>query len=92
MAFLNDLGKKLGEVAGDAADKAKDVAEFAKVKAEIAVQQKKLQQGYIELGKLYFEQVKDAEDGPGFESCSGIKASLSTIAELEAKIANGKNE
>ena len=40
MAFLNDLSKKLSEAAGDAAEKAKDAAGIAKLKAEIMVEQK----------------------------------------------------
>lgn len=79
-------------IAGDAAEKAKDVAEFAKVKAEIASEQKKVQQGYTELGKLYYEQVKDVDDGPTVELCIGIKESLNLIASMEAKLAAKKDE
>lgn len=92
MAFLNNLGKKLSDVAGDAADKAKDVAELAKVKAEIASEHKKIQQAYGELGKLYYEQAKEIEEGPVVEICSVIKASLATIDTLEAKVATKKEE
>lgn len=92
MAFFNDLGKKLTGVAGDAAEKAKDVAEFAKVKTEIASENKKVQQGYTELGKLYYEQVKDVEDGPAVVLCNSIKEAQDTIALMEAKIAVKKEE
>lgn len=72
--------------------KAKDVAEFAKVKTEIASENKKVQQGYTELGKPYYEQVKDVEDGPAVELCNSIKEAQDTIALMEAKIAGKKEE
>lgn len=86
MAFLKNLGNKIGEVAGDAADKAKDMAEIAKFKLEISTEEKKIQQAFADLGKLYYEAIKDDEVGPGVEFCNLIKASQETIAELENKI------
>lgn len=91
MAFFNDLGKKITTVAGDAAVKAKDVAEIAKLKTEIAAEQKKIQQGYVELGKIHYEEIKDTATGQEKEICTGIKASLDAIADIEAKIENVKN-
>lgn len=92
MAFLKNLGNKIGEVAGDAAEKAKDLAEITKLKSEISGEQKKIQQAFIDLGKIYYEDVKDAEDGPGVEFCLAIKAAQAAIAELEAKINSIKND
>ncbi len=91
MAFFKDLGNKIGEVAGDAAEKAKDLAEITKLKNEISGEQKKIQQAFIDLGKLYFEEIKDANEGPGVEFCGVIKAAQEAIAELEAKIEQVKN-
>ncbi|MFA5637169.1 MAG: hypothetical protein WC977_14835 [Anaerovoracaceae bacterium] len=86
MAFLKNLGNKIGEVAGDAADKAKDLAETTKLKNEISGEQKKIQQALMDLGKLYYEDIKDAEEGPGVELCGVIKVAEAAIAELESKI------
>jgi len=86
MSFLKSLGNKIGEVAGDAADKAKDMAEIAKFKLEISAEEKKIQQAYVDLGKLYYEAIKDDETGPGVEFCSLIKSSQEAISELEGKI------
>lgn len=86
MAFLRNLGNKIGEVAGDAADKAKDLAETTKLKNEISGEQKKIQQALMDLGKLYYEDIKDAEEGPGVELCGVIKVAEAAIAELESKI------
>ena len=91
MSFLKNLGNKIGEVAGDAADKAKDMAEVTKIKLDISNEEKKIQQAFIELGKLYYEEIKDLADGPGAEHSALIKASEQTIADLEAKIETIKN-
>lgn len=92
MAFLNDLSKKLTEVAGDAAEKAKDVAGIARLKTEIMGEQKKLQQSYAELGKLYYESVKDKDDGPEAVICAEIKDTILLIEDLESKIELIKND
>ncbi|HPZ59310.1 MAG TPA: hypothetical protein PK645_02025 [Bacillota bacterium] len=92
MSFLKDLGGKIGEVASDAAEKAKELAEVTKLKSEISGENRKTQQAYIELGKIYYEKVKDEEDGPEAEYCQAIKASQETIAQLEAKIDSIKND
>lgn len=86
MAFLKDLGSKISTVAGDAADKAKELAEITKLKTDISSEQKKIQQAFINLGKLYYEDIKNIEAGPGVEFCNEIKTAEATIADLEAKI------
>lgn len=90
MAFFKQLGNKIGEVAGDAADKAKDMAEITKLKMSISGEEKKIQQAFEELGKLYYEIIKDEKDGPGVEHCDLIKASQNAIFELENKIESVK--
>ncbi|MDD2215623.1 MAG: hypothetical protein PHR60_03650 [Eubacteriales bacterium] len=92
MEFFNNLGKKLSEVAGDTADKAKELAEIAKLKSEIASLQRRLQTSYAEMGKDYYVQEKNKEDSPVAGLCSQISQSLAAIAELEGKIEDIKNE
>jgi hypothetical protein len=90
MAFLKNLGNKIGEVAVDAAEKAKELAEITRLKNEISGEQKKIQQAFIDLGKLYYEDIKDASEGPGTGLCDIIKTAEATIAELESKITSIK--
>lgn len=93
MAFLNDLSKKLSEAAGDAAEKAKDAAGIAKLKAEILVEQKKLQHGYAELGKVYYEMIRDqAAEESEVQACAAVKDALEAIAAFEAKIETIRND
>lgn len=86
MSFLKDLGNKITDVAGDAADKAKELAEVQKLKMDISSEEKKVQQAYVNLGKLYFEEIKDFDDGPGADYCKSIIEAQKVIADLEAKI------
>ena len=51
MAFFDNLGKKISVVAGTAADKAKDLGEIAKLKAEILGIQSDINAALLELGR-----------------------------------------
>ena len=51
MAFFDNLGKKISVVAGTAADKAKDLGEIAKLKAEILGVQSDINAALLELGR-----------------------------------------
>lgn len=97
MAFLNDLGKKLGGVAevaaekakvaaGAAADKAKELAEVAKLNNEISAEQKQIDSLYAEIGKVIFERDKNDALSPVAEQCQKILAAQQSIAELNIRI------
>lgn len=90
MAFFNDLGKKLGEVAGETADKAKELAEVAKLKTEISALQKKLQSIYAELGQIYYDQQKEDPASPVAGICARVAESEAAILEVEEKLAQVK--
>jgi hypothetical protein len=87
MAFFNDLGKKIGSAAQGAAEKAKDLAEIARLNSEVSSQEKLIAQAYIEIGKKYFEAEKDNPDSPIAEQCGRITGSMLAIEELKVKIA-----
>ena len=91
MAFLKKLGSKLGEVAGEATEKAKDFAEITKLKNDISNEKKKIKGAFLNLGKLYYDQIKDSYDRPGTEFCSEIQTAEAAIAELEEKIESVKS-
>lgn len=91
MAFFNDLGKRLGEVAGETAVKAKDFADTTKLKTEISSQQKRLQSAYAEIGKIYYEQERDVEGSAVADLCAKVEEAQAAIAELEIRIEEIKN-
>nr|WP_300094842.1 hypothetical protein [Sedimentibacter sp.] len=86
MAFLDKIGKKIGDVAGSATDMAKDFAETTKLNSEISAEEKQINQLFLEIGKFIFESEKENPDSVVAEFISKIKASQQTIEELKRKI------
>ncbi len=86
MAFLNNLGKKIGEAAGSATEKAKDFAETTKLNSAISAEEKQINQYYMEIGKLIFEQERNNPDSPVADIINKITASLQNIDDLKRKI------
>ena len=72
MAFFDNLGKKISVVAGTAADKAKDLGEIAKLKAEILGIQSDINAALLELGRKTYEQSKSEAKGPYAADCAKI--------------------
>ena len=88
MAFLKNLGEKIGSAAGSAADKAKKMAETSKLNSAISAEERQINQAYLEIGKQIFEQDRDKLESPVAEQCNKILASQHTIEELKLKIAD----
>lgn len=86
MAFLEKLGKKLGDAAETASEKAKDFAETTKINQEISSEEKLINQYFLDLGKFVFENEKDNPESPVADKCNQILESQKTIAELKQKI------
>lgn len=86
MAFLNKLGKAIGDAAGTATEKAKDFAETTKLNNAISSEEKQINQYFIEIGKFIFEQEKDNPESQVAETCAKIIDSLHKIEELKKKI------
>ena len=87
MAFFDNLGKKISVVAGTAADKAKDLGEIAKLKAEILGVQSDINAALLELGRKTYEQSKSEAEGPYAADCAKITGLYDQIESLRARIA-----
>ncbi|KAF5029755.1 hypothetical protein SDC9_78495 [bioreactor metagenome] len=92
MAFLDKIGKKIGDVAGSATDMAKDFAETTKLNSEISAEEKQINQLFMEIGKFIFESEKENPDSAVAELIGKIKLSQQTIEELKRKIEEIKTE
>jgi hypothetical protein len=79
MPFLDDLGKKMTNIASAAADKSKQVAESAKLNILITQEEIELKKLYQSLGKLYYEENYPGVETPYDETCIKIATSLKTI-------------
>ena len=91
MAFLNNLGKKIGSAAEATAGKAKEVAEVTKLKSKINDEEKQIEKLYTEIGKTIFEQDKDNPESSVAELCSKILSSQENIMELKQRVEEVKN-
>lgn len=92
MAFLKNLGDKIGSAASSAAEKAKKMAEISKLNSAIGTEEKHINQAYFEIGKQTFELDKDNPASPVAELCQKILLSQQTIEELKQKIVHLKTE
>ena len=92
MAFFDSLGKKISVVAGTAADKAKDLGEIAKLKAEILGIQSDINAALLELGRKTYEQSKSEAEGPYVADCAKITGLYDQIESLRARIALVKSD
>ncbi|MDD3169230.1 MAG: hypothetical protein PHC91_07205 [Eubacteriales bacterium] len=86
MAFLENLGKKIGSVAETAADKASEFAETTKLNSSISSEQKQIDARFIEIGKVIFDKEKDDPNSLVADQCRKIMIGQNNIAELQAKI------
>ena len=86
MAFINNLGKKIGSAAGATKAKAKDLAETTKLNSQISDQEKQIQKLYSEIGEKIFELDKENPESPVRDLCDKVLAAQQTIVELKEKI------
>ena len=54
MAFFDELGKKISQAGQNAVQKGKELADIAKINSAVYDEEKKIDDNYREIGKLYF--------------------------------------
>lgn len=84
MAFFNDLGKKVKDVAAVATDKAKDAAELTKINVAIAGEQRTIDKTYRAIGEWYVNEYEGEIPDAIRELVEAVAAAKAKIAELEA--------
>lgn len=86
MAFLDNISKKITDATASAAQKTRDIAEISKLNSAISEEEEKLNNAYIQIGKLYCaNHSNDYEDC--YAVCVGIvKESEKKIADMQAAI------
>lgn len=75
MALFNNLRDVISNTSKDVTEKAKDVANVAKLKAQITMEEGKLRGLYADLGKAYYENPED-------ENIEAYKDSISAVKEI----------
>lgn len=86
MDFLNKIGETINTKGHEVADKAKEVAEIASLKSQIATCEEIIKKNYLEIGKLFMEQYKDAEDAPFEKQRKAILNAQAGVEDLQRQI------
>lgn len=94
MGFLDDALNKTKEVIDVACKKTDEVVSVEKLKFNISSIKKNREKEYVELGKIYFEMIKDKDDLSEQEQkiVDGIIRKTNEIEELNREISNYKND
>lgn len=83
MAFFDNLGRKISQVGQDALQKTKEMADIAKINSIIADEEKRINNIYYQIGKMYAElHLND------YENC--FTPLMDSLNESECKIKDMK--
>lgn len=93
MAFLENLGKKVGEAAQAAAKKSGELVEITKLNVNIGSEEDKIQKLYTQIGKTVYEKygASGVADSDVKDNCEAIKVHEQNIKALRDKIQEVKN-
>jgi polyhydroxyalkanoate synthesis regulator phasin len=93
MAFFDNIGKKVGDVAQSAAKKSGELIEINKLNSNIGNEEDSIKSLYNEIGKLVYQRyLQDMLDNEEYRSsCENIKGHQENISALKAKIEDIKN-
>lgn len=79
VAFFDDFGKKISQASQSTLQKTRDMADVAKINMQISDEEKKINDIYLQIGKLYMElHASDSEEA--------FKAMVQTIADAQNRI------
>jgi rubrerythrin len=85
MAFFDDLGKKLSQAGQSAVQKTKEMADVAKLNSMVADEEKRIDESYLQIGKLYVS-LHESNHEADFDGL------ISAIHESENKIKDYQNQ
>ena len=86
MAFFDNVGKKLSRAGQGALQKTKEMADIARLNSLVADEEKRLNNNYYQIGKLY-SQLHSADCEDCFTTyISAVKESLNKIDDLKAEL------
>ena len=85
-----DIADKAGDLAGAGIDKAKELAEIAKLNLANNSEEDDVKKAYLEIGKLYYAERGMAPEAAYASLCARITTAKTNIEENKAKIADIK--
>lgn len=87
---ISDKGKVAVDMAKEAMDKAKDktkeFTQIARLKSQIGTCEEVIRKNYMEIGRLYYEQHKDAPEEQYAKACRSIENAQKGAEELQKKV------
>ena len=86
MAFFDNFTKKVTEATQSVAQKGKDFAETAKLSQALSEEEKRLEEHYKVIGKLFVETIGDKVEGEFAIYVANVRATEAKIAELKEQI------
>lgn len=86
MDFLDQLENTLSTAGREVADKAKAAMGTASLNAQISVQEEVIRKGYLELGRLYYEEYQDVPDAPYEKQRKAIAKAREEVRHLQEQI------
>ena len=86
MAFFDEVGKKISQAGQTAVQKTKDITDLARLNGNISEEEKKINNSYTQIGKLYYAMHQNdcEEDFKGF--ITAIRESENKIVEYRQQI------
>lgn len=86
MDFFEKLGDTITIKGKEAADKAKELAEIASLKSQIATCEEVMKKNYMEIGRKYMELYGDIPEEPFEKQCRAIRNAKNGAEALQEKI------
>ena len=86
MDLFEKVGDSIAAKGREVSGKAKDLAEIASLKSQIAACEEVIKKNYLEIGRLFMEQYKDAEDTPFEKQRTAILNARAGVEDLQRKI------
>lgn len=86
MAFFDDISKKINDATSSAAQKSRDNSEVTRLKAAVSEEEAKINNAYIQIGKIYCTNHADDAEECFAAFVDAIKESEKKIAAMNAHI------
>lgn len=86
MAFFDDLGKKLSQAGQTAVQKTKEMTDIARINGMISDEEKKVNNNYYQIGKLYVAMHQTDFESDFAEMMTAIKESETKIRDYKQQI------
>lgn len=87
MAFLDNFSKKITEVSQSAVQKTKNMADIVKLNTQVSEEEKKINDMYLQIGKLYVDRYSMNNADVDINACiESIRVSHANIEECKKMI------